>query len=154
MRAMSDRTGCKILVKGRGSQKEGSSADVDDDELHVALEGSEEAVEKAVREVEDILYNPQRAMQLKQEQLMNLSGDKGGQSSSAVGKTNIYGPGPSEEEAMSVPNTCVGLIIGRGGEQIQRIQTQAGGHLQIQKGEAPLITSSYFAETKHNICRC
>jgi far upstream element-binding protein len=126
MRAMSDKTGCKILVKGRGSQKDG--ADTDDDDLHVALEGSEDAVEKAVREVEDILYNPERAQQLKQEQL------GGGQSSSALTKTSIYGPGPTEEETMAVPNNVVGLIIGRGGEQIQRIQQQSGGHMQIQKG--------------------
>lgn len=150
MRAMSDKTGCKILVKGRGSQKDG--ADTEDDDLHVALEGSEDAVEKAVREVEDILFNPERAQQLKQEQL------GGGQSSSALTKTNIYGPGPTEEETMTVPNNVVGLIIGRGGEQIQRIQQQSGGHMQIQKGthlisytDVALVIRSFHVRTQRAI---
>jgi far upstream element-binding protein len=144
MRAMAERTGCKILVKGRGSQKDGVPNDADDDELHVFLEGSEQSVDKAVREVEDILYNPQRALQLKQEQLGHLAEMNGGPSSSSVNKSSsIYGPGVSEEEIMPVPNNVVGLIIGRGGEQIQRIQSQTGGHLQIQKGSVHFVAVTY-----------
>jgi len=148
---MQDRTGAKILVKGRGSQRDGAPDLSDDEELHVALEGSEvspnndntyastqcvmrlarmlkEGVEKAMREIEDILYNPEKAMKLKAEQLAGMNS-----SSSLVSSANIYGPG-NDDVSLLVPNSMVGLIIGRGGENIQRMQMQTGGHLQIQKG--------------------
>lgn len=149
---MTERTGCKILVKGRGSQKD-ESRDTDDDELHVSLEGHEDCVEKAVREVEEILYNPAKALRLKQEQLLNLaemngSGGGGGGGGGFGGgfggggsqsSHSIYGPGlgSSDNTTMIVPNNLVGLIIGKGGEQIQRLQAQSGGNVQIQKGDKP-----------------
>jgi KH domain len=133
---MTERTGCKILVKGRGSQKD-QSRDMEDDDLHVLLEGTEDSVEKAVREVEEILYNPARAMQLKQAQLGDLAEQKGGGSGFGGSSSNIYGPGlgSTEHPVMVVPNNLVGLIIGKGGEQIQNLQRQSGGNVQIQKGK-------------------
>ena len=128
MKAMQDRTGAKILVKGRGSQRDGMTDPSDDEDLHVALEGAEECVERALREIEDILYNPEKAMKLKAEQLAGMNS-----SSSLVSSANIYGPG-NDDVSLLVPNSMVGLIIGRGGENIQRMQMQTGGHLQIQKG--------------------
>ena len=137
MRSMHERTGCKILIKGKGAQRDGSLYDptADEDEIHVALEGPEEAVEKAIREVEDILYNPEKAMRLKQEQqeqLADMNGTLFTPSSAAAG--NIYGPGSSDDMVIHVPNNLVGLIIGRGGEQVQRLVAQTGAHLLIQKG--------------------
>ena len=139
MKAMQDRTGAKILVKGRGSQRDGMTDPSDDEDLHVALEGAEECVERALREIEDILYNPEKAMKLKAEQLAGLNS-----SSSLLSSANIYGPGSSDDVSLYVPNSMVGLIIGRGGENIQRMQMQTGGHLQIQKGKAPPLPSPGF----------
>jgi hypothetical protein len=49
------RTGARILVRGRGSQKDHYSGPTgnpdDDDDQHVSIEGTEEAVAKAQAEV-------------------------------------------------------------------------------------------------------
>lgn len=130
---LQELTGAKILIRGKGAQREGAAPTGhpdDDDEIHVAIEGSDEAIERAVREVEQILFNPEQAMKLKQEQLRTLSG--------APNSGSIYGPssgsgGDEYQEELKVPNTMVGLIIGRGGDNIQKLQFQTGGHIQIAK---------------------
>lgn len=43
-----------------------------------------------------------------------------------------YGP-DEEEEDVRVPGNVVGLIIGKGGENIQRMQQRSGCHVQIAK---------------------
>ena len=70
LKAMTERTGCKILIKGKGSSKnmDPTAADAEE-ELHVVIEGSEDLVEKAIAEVEEILYNPAKLAALKSEQL-------------------------------------------------------------------------------------
>lgn len=98
---LEQRTGAKIVFRGRGSSKDGlpTGHPDDDEDLHVSVEGPSDSVEKAVLELEDILHNPQRAEQLKQQQLRNLSeiNNSGG----------IYGPGNSG-----------GMTIGTAGETI------------------------------------
>ena len=42
---MEEKTGAKILIRGKGSQRDGISTD--DDELHVLIEGSADAVGEA-----------------------------------------------------------------------------------------------------------
>jgi hypothetical protein len=53
---LEERTGCKILVRGKGSQ--GQANDIDDDEdLHVLVLGDNEAqVAKACAEIERIIF--------------------------------------------------------------------------------------------------
>jgi hypothetical protein len=47
---MEQRFGCKILIRGRGSQRDGSSGmDGEDDELHAFVEGSAESVTQVLR---------------------------------------------------------------------------------------------------------
>ena len=53
---LESRTGARILVRGRGSQKDGMYSGPtgnpdDDDAQHVSIEGTEEAVNKALAEV-------------------------------------------------------------------------------------------------------
>ena len=36
---------------------------------------------------------------------------------------------------MSVPNECVGLIIGKGGETIRQLQQESGAKIQVAKKE-------------------
>ncbi|RYG94477.1 hypothetical protein EON65_57440, partial [archaeon] len=64
---MSESTGAKIVIRGRGANKDGSSGQNtdDDDDLHVFLEGSDEAVSKAAYEIEKIINDPEAAMRLK-----------------------------------------------------------------------------------------
>jgi far upstream element-binding protein len=143
---MQEMSGAKILIRGKGSQKEGAPPTGhpdDDDELHVSIEGTDEAIEKALKEVEQILFNPEQAMRLKQEQLRNLAemnGSHGSGGASAHGGDAIYGAGRDNGQddggyqiELRVPNNMVGLIIGKGGENIQRMQLQTGTHVQIAK---------------------
>jgi far upstream element-binding protein len=68
---LEEKSGAKILIRGRGSSKDGvqSSHPDDDDDLYVMIEGTQDAVDIAATEVEKILYNPEEAMRLKREQL-------------------------------------------------------------------------------------
>jgi transcription antitermination factor NusA-like protein len=49
------------------------------------------------------------------------------------GRDGHYGPSSSDESSieMKVPNSMVGLIIGKGGENIQKMQAQCGIHVQV-----------------------
>jgi far upstream element-binding protein len=143
---MQEMSGAKIIIRGRGSQKEGappSGHPDDEDELHVSIEGSDEAIEKALKEVQQILFNPEQAMRLKHEQLKNLAELNGTPGmGGGGGADSIYGPGfttksdnpeDSYQVELRVPNGMVGLIIGKGGENIQKMQSQTGVHVQIAK---------------------
>ena len=152
---LQESSGAKIIIRGKGAQKDGapSSGHPDDeDELHVSIEGTDEAIERALKEIEPLLFNPEEAMKLKQEQLKNLAQINGAPlSSSGFGSSNaeIYGGtnkvtgsamlggglsgGDEYQIELRVPNPMVGLVIGKGGEQIQRIQSQTGVHLQIAR---------------------
>jgi far upstream element-binding protein len=131
---MQESTGAKILIRGRGASKDGGPSTTghpdDNDELHVSIEGSDDAVEKALKEVRAILFNPEQAQRLKNEQLQRLAefNNPGGSSESH------YGPAGSDYQIeLRVPNHLVGLIIGRGGENIVKIQTQLQVNCQIAK---------------------
>jgi far upstream element-binding protein len=135
---LSESTGAKILVKGRGAQKDGvppSGDPEDEDELHVSISGTDDAIERATVEVQKILHNPKEALKLKQEQLANLAAMNG---TAPPPDISIYGNAPVEEGGgytieLRVPNHMVGLVIGKGGENIQRMQVQSGAHMQIAK---------------------
>ena len=107
----------------------------DEDDLHVSIEGSEEAINKAEQQVQQILFNPEQAMKLKGAQLQSLAELNG----STTSTSSVYGPGGggggSDEYQIElrIPNNMVGLIIGKGGENIHRMQTQSGANMQIAK---------------------
>lgn len=124
-------SGAKILFRGKNSNKDKdnqSNLDDEDDDLHVLIEGTQESIDKAKEEVEKILYNPTEAMKIKSEQLKQL------ETSSSSTVTNL--PGHSTLD-MTVPNNQVGLIIGKGGENLARLQSQFGVTLQIAKEGDP-----------------
>lgn len=128
---MQESSGAKILIRGKGSAKDGGSTNTghpedDDDALHVFIEGNEDAVSRATEEVEKIIYDPQQALRLKNEQLRQLAGKD---------TDAIYGAGAGDsyQIELRVPNNMVGLIIGKGGENILRIQSQLNVHAQIAK---------------------
>jgi polyribonucleotide nucleotidyltransferase len=125
-------SGAKIILRGKGAHPEGSGAPShpdDDDELHVSIEGSEEAVAKATQEIQHILFNPQEALKLKETQLQNLA--------DINGQVSIYGGGGGSGDEyqieLRIPNNMVGLVIGKGGENIHKIQAQTGASMQIAK---------------------
>ncbi|GAB9471450.1 Splicing factor 1 [Globisporangium polare] len=139
---MEDESGAKILIRGKGSSKDPTGDPDENEELHVLITAeSDEAIAKAQSAVEDILFNPQQAMKLKQEQLRKVAelngtlNDNYGGGDSSGGR---YGPGggtPAEVKdsstEMQVPRDLVGYIIGRGGETIRDLQVKSGAHIQI-----------------------
>lgn len=134
---MSESTGAKIVIRGRGASKDGGPSNTghadDNDELHVCLEGPEEAVAKASAEMDRLFKDPNYANQVKMQQL-GMAGSNG--ASGGGTQVTTYGPGSSDggyQIELRVPNNMVGLIIGKGGENIVRIQTQLGVHAQIAK---------------------
>lgn len=143
-------SGAKIIIRGRGSQKDGAissgHAD-DDDDLHISIEGTDESIEKALREIEPLLFNPEQALKLKQEQLKNLAEINGSPPSSSgfgIISDSVYGAGNKVTSSvmsagddyqveLKVPNAMVGFVIGKGGEHIQKLQSQTGAHVQIAR---------------------
>jgi hypothetical protein len=143
--------------------------------LHVSIEGSDEAIEKALVALEMILFNPEEAVRLRTEQLKSLAamngpvgGSFGNPPSSSMGIMNTmgapmggfngimgglgsgppfggsqggnYGPPPGSggggddyQLEIRIPNSMVGLVIGKGGEHIQKMQGTTGAQVQISK---------------------
>ncbi|KAG6586556.1 Far upstream element-binding protein 3 [Phytophthora cinnamomi] len=150
---MEDESGARILIRGKGSSKDPTGEPDENEELHVLITAdTDEAVAKAQSAVEDILFNPQQAMKLKQEQLRkvaelngtlneNYGGPRDGDSHSAggagAGGNAHYGPGSDGQSSydMKVPRDLVGYIIGRGGETIRDLQMKSGAHIQIVREE-------------------
>jgi far upstream element-binding protein len=48
-----------------------------------------------------------------------------------------YGPPSPYAYIIPVPNECVGLIIGKGGETIRFLQMRSGSKIQVAKKEIP-----------------
>lgn len=126
LKAMEQRTGAKILIRGRGSSKEPSTEPDANEDMNVVIEGTEQAVALATQEIETIFKDPQRALIVKSEQLKNLADLNGG-------GAGAYGPAGGEdyEVEMGVPSKMVGLIIGRGGSNIQSMQRDYQITIQI-----------------------
>ena len=125
---LQESSGAKILLRGRGAQKDSSGAPHpdDDDDLHVTVEGTDEAVARAMKEIQQILYNPEQASRLKDSQLQSLA-ELNGHAGLGYGSDGDY------QVELRVPNSMVGLVIGKGGENIHRMQTQTGANMQIAK---------------------
>jgi far upstream element-binding protein len=132
---LEQRTGTRIFIRGRGSQKDsyqGSSHPDDDDDLHVVVEGPESSVNQAMTEIEELLFNPQQALRVKEEQLRNLHAMNS--SLTLYNSTDIQKLGDGEALVeLEIPNHLVGYLIGKGGENIHKMQSQTGVHVQITK---------------------
>lgn len=139
LKAMEQRTGAKILIRGRGSTKEPSSDPEANEDMNVVIEGTDQAVALATQEIETIFQDPQRALIVKSEQLKNLADLNGAAAGGAgafgagAGGAGAYGPAGGEdyEVEMGVPSKMVGLIIGRGGSNIQTMQRDYQITIQI-----------------------
>jgi len=143
-------TGCKILVRGRGSQKEGQAPQPDDNEdQHVLIiADSELQIAKATAEIERILFaDEDTRAKIKQEQLKmvaqlkndpNFQPDKQPPEPSDPSLTTPFGPPSPNAFVIAVPNDCVGLVIGKGGETIKMLQTNSGARrVQVAVDSAP-----------------
>lgn len=114
----------------------------------MSLEGTDEAIDKALKELESVFYHPEQAFALKQEQLKKLAemnGEAPPSSSSMQMSYNaeaIFGAGYRQDSQhmgggsgggvassggiegfhieLRVPNPMVGLVIGKGGRTSRR----------------------------------
>ena len=145
---LEEETGCKILVRGRGSQKDGQPPQPDDNEdLHVLIAGDTEAqVARACEMIEAIIFadEPTRN-QIRQAQLKIVAKIKnqdmplpGIQEGNDLSLTTPYGPPSQDAFVIAVPKDCVGLVIGRGGETIKQLQAESGAtKVQVAADNAP-----------------
>jgi len=107
-----------------------------------------EQAKVAERLVQEVLFNPEKAMELKRDQLQQLGSTNGGggvpgghYGPGAGAGGGMRGPmgggrpmgGEGEAIELYVPNQMVGLIIGRGGENIRNMQDSSGAHVQIKR---------------------
>ncbi|CAN0231228.1 unnamed protein product, partial [Phaeothamnion confervicola] len=146
LKEMQERTGARIIIRGRGSQKLCLQASYEPQ--HVVLEGGDAAIEAAEREINAIFSNPAHAMQLKQQQLQTLNdinnSSSGGGGVHYGGPPAHYGalpPPPAGADGaatadeivvqLNVSNALVGSIIGRAGENVQRMQRDFAISVQI-----------------------
>jgi len=69
---MEDKTGAKIYIRGKGSYKPGMPTGHPDDydELHVSVEGTQDAIDRASIEIEQVLFNPDVAARLRNSQMI------------------------------------------------------------------------------------
>ena len=150
LKDMTERTGARIVIRGKGSHKDGTVPLhlEDEDEMHVAIDGAEEAVVRAAKEVEALLFDPQYRNEMKQAQLNSLDDPNGVASGSALMRLGTESmPGwmvtpsaPRQGETTyecRIPNGMVGLVIGRGGESVKRLQAEHGVRVQIAKEPEP-----------------
>ena len=72
-------------------------------------------------------------MKLKADQLRSMAGGTYGPGGDDSSSSYMSNNGSVYQEELKVPNALVGLIIGRGGESIQKLQMQTGATLQIAK---------------------
>jgi KH domain len=122
---LEEETGCKILVRGKGSQKDGQPAQADDNEdLHVLVAADDpDTLAKGVNEIEKIIFADESTRnELKRIQLNIMAQIKntelgGGYGSDFGGAADLshttpYGPPSMDAKAISVPKDCIGLVIG------------------------------------------
>jgi len=144
---MMERSGARIIIRGKGSVRENTQAQPhpdDNEPLHVAIDGAEESVARAVAEVEAILFDPRYREEMKNAQL-NVLGVHDSQElstlSRGLGANWMVTPSiPKQGETTfecRIPNSLVGLVIGRGGENIKRIAAELGVRIQIAKEAEP-----------------
>lgn len=148
---LEEKTGCKIVVKGRGSQYPAEPYEEEED-LHVLILGDNETqVSKACAEIERIIFADDDTMnRMKQEQIgqmqpVNEGGQGGGQGGGPndnkdynLALTTPYGPPSENAYILEVPNECVGLVIGKEGETIKSIAKKSGAlKVQVATSSAP-----------------
>jgi far upstream element-binding protein len=124
------------LIRGKGSQKEGSAPQPDDeDEQHVLIIGdSAENVRRAQNTIERVITaDDSTRNKIRQEQL-TVAAQLNNAQQPAVNTMDDsmmtpYGPPSPYAYIIPVPNDCVGLVIGKGGETIRNLQQESGAKI-------------------------
>eukprot|EP00977_Amphora_coffeiformis_P016472 scaffold5108_cov172-Amphora_coffeaeformis.AAC.21 len=160
MAAQIDKEGdieCTIELQGRGSGGKPPPPGMPLEPLHIWLEGSSSQLSQADPLIDSLLQQAEEApieeeaIRLEKEAEENKKyqlatvGTNGGMSSyrpasvalligqAANPDAHTENQGPWIESSVEVPTGLVGYIIGKGGENVARLQAQTGARLQIQR---------------------
>ena len=145
-KSLEQQSGARILVRGKGASKEGEEGA--DEEMHVLIVGDDDGqVDAAEALVHELLYNPTKASQMKQQQLKEVAAQQSGQAVSESpysSSTSLSSPtsslqGSSHGEhrmEIRIPTERVGIVIGKGGDTIRQLQQMTGCTIQVAK-ESP-----------------
>lgn len=147
-------SGCKILIRGKGSQKEGQPPQPDDDdEQHVLIMGdTQEAVDRAIQACNKIILADEDTRNMIRKEQLRVAAELNNNiySTSTDNKDTVdesmltpYGPASPYAYIVPVPNDCIGLIIGKKGETIKRLQMESGAKIQVAKGEVKETNQRY-----------
>ena len=148
---LQQQSGCKILVRGKGTQKEGMPPQPDDnEEKHVLIIGdTEENINRATHLVEKILFADEATRtKIKEEQIKasqeirtelllkdnTLPLTTGANKGKPIIEDYLmtpYGPPDKSARYLQVPDDCVGLIIGKNGDTIRRLNRESACKIQI-----------------------
>jgi len=148
---LQQQSGCKILVRGKGTQKEGMPPQPDDnEEKHVLIIGdTEDNINRASHLVEKILFADEatrtkiKAEQIKASQEIrtelllkdnSLPLAQGANNGKPIIEQHLmtpYGPPNKSARYLQVPDDCVGLIIGKNGDTIRRLNRESACKIQI-----------------------
>ena len=133
---LEEETGCKILVRGRGSQKEGQARQHDDwENLHVLIAGdTEKQVNHAVLQINKILHSDEQTRNIiRQEQLRQVAMLKNTQYGN-MNNDNVWDNfnylGVANPHAFIIPvqNEYISTILGLGGDILVNIRDKSGAH--------------------------
>ena len=140
---LEEDTGWKILIRGnlpllRRGLREGSHKPEDNDHEHVLIiTDSKENMKKAEEHIRRVITASENERnRIRQEQLcaaLKISQTVYEELDESL--LTPYGPPSPFAHIIPVPNECVGLIIGRGGETIRQLQVQSGAKIQVAKRE-------------------
>ena len=149
---MEAESGARIVIRGRGSSRDGLNED-DSEDLHVLITADNDA---ALRRAEDIvngiLTSPDNAQQLKSSQLRSLTQERDTRdtnsnypipapaslpsSSSSSSSSNYADPQANYNERsvnIVIPNEKVGWIIGRSGETVHAIEKSTDSRIHVAR---------------------
>lgn len=142
---LEEETNCKILIRGnlpllkRANKEHGCSREDNDHEHVLIITDNKESLRKAESHIFRIIQaNEDERNQIRQEQLkaaLKISQTVYDKLDESL--LTPYGPPSPFANIMPVPNECVGLIIGRGGETIRQLQMETGAKIQVAKGTIP-----------------
>jgi far upstream element-binding protein len=148
---------CTMELQGRGSGGKPPLPGMPLEPLHVSLEGTSAQLSQAEALVDSLLQEAEtapveeEAIRLDKEAEENKKyqlatvGSNGGTSAyrpasvalligqAANPEVHLATDGPWIETSIEVPSGLVGYIIGKGGENVARVQAQTGARLQIQR---------------------
>ena len=140
---LEEQTGCRVLIRGKGSHKDGHPLATDDtDEQHVLIIGDSSQQLAAARNLiykvltaDEETRNAIRSEQLKAAN--EMSRDFYMRPVLDDHLLTPYGPPSPFAQIFPVPNECVGLIIGKGGDTIRHLQLRSGCKIQVAKKQIP-----------------